>query len=134
MSVSCMPAARQDVLAPWPAAESLYVRMCDIPRTSESLSKVVRVRGIFWTDGVGSHSGFYDPTCGDERGKYLELYTSPDGDDSVVALSETIRNPPCPPHFVCGVRLQIDATGRIREGWDKNLGIDITHVHFSKLL
>lgn len=99
-----------------------------------SISKVVRVRGIYWDDGVGSHSGFYDPMCGDRPGKYIDLYTSPDADDSVFALAEAIRNPPCPPHFVCGARLQIDATGRLRLGPDKALGIDIIHVHFSKPL
>jgi hypothetical protein len=130
VSVSCTP-VRQETLAPWPAAESLYVRICDIPKTSDSLGKVVRVRGIYWSDGVGSHSGFYDPTCS-QGGRYLDFYTSPDGDDSVVALTQAIRDPPCRPHYVCGVRLQIDVTGRLRTGFDLPLGIEITHVHFSK--
>ena len=130
VGVSCTP-VRQEILAPWPAAESLYVRICDIPRASDSLGKVVRVRGIYWTDGFGTHSGFYDPTCS-QGDRYLDLYLSPEGDDSVVSLDKTVRDPACRPLFTCTVRLQIDVTGRLRAGFEGALGIDITHVHFSK--
>jgi hypothetical protein len=125
---ACAPAPAVR-FTPWPAAETLYTRVCDLPRTVASVGKTVRIRGEYWSDG-GTHAGFFGASCPKDSRFIIDLIFPDDADRSVATYLAAVSDRCNDGRIICFMSYQLDLTGRVVVDEKNNYSLLVTKVNF----